>query len=265
MDRIRNVPSSAASPTRSSSRSTRARRSTTSRSTRSTSSPSGRTGWASSTTSTTTARWSTWIAPRGSPAPSCATRPGVFADRLIGSGRIAARFIEEARYVSGVTWRRCSAARRARRRFAERSNFRVVERLLEDLLGAGRRGLCRLAARGARRTGARGDRGRRACALREADDTDPGASRPSSSPLANERSVTLVEAVKTAFSPGFQRMVAVARSGSIGRITLGRRHLHQAGRNGSRTARRRRGQSSPSSPPTPCWPREAARHRLHRR
>lgn len=36
--------------------------------------------------------------------------------------------------------------------------------------------------------------------------------------LAAEHQVVLLEAIKTAFSPGFQRMVAVARSGSIGDI-----------------------------------------------
>ena len=36
--------------------------------------------------------------------------------------------------------------------------------------------------------------------------------------LAAARGVVLLEAVKTAFSPGFQRMVAVARSGSIGQV-----------------------------------------------
>src|SRR5690625_6612775 len=35
---------------------------------------------------------------------------------------------------------------------------------------------------------------------------------------ADENDVVLLEAIKTAYSPGFQRMVAVARSGSIGDI-----------------------------------------------
>jgi choline-phosphate cytidylyltransferase len=35
---------------------------------------------------------------------------------------------------------------------------------------------------------------------------------------ATDNRVVLLEAVKTAFSPGFQRMVAVARSGSIGQV-----------------------------------------------
>ena len=36
--------------------------------------------------------------------------------------------------------------------------------------------------------------------------------------VAEQHEVVLLEAVKTAFSPGFQRMVAVARSGSIGQV-----------------------------------------------
>ena len=36
--------------------------------------------------------------------------------------------------------------------------------------------------------------------------------------LAAARRVILVEAVKTAFAPGFQRMVAVARIGTIGTV-----------------------------------------------
>ncbi|MBI5028346.1 MAG: glycerol-3-phosphate cytidylyltransferase, partial [Actinobacteria bacterium] len=36
--------------------------------------------------------------------------------------------------------------------------------------------------------------------------------------LATRHEVVLLEAVKTAFAPGFQRMVAVARSGSIGQV-----------------------------------------------
>jgi choline-phosphate cytidylyltransferase len=36
--------------------------------------------------------------------------------------------------------------------------------------------------------------------------------------VAAENRVVLLEAIKTAFSPGFQRMVAVARSGSIGQV-----------------------------------------------
>ncbi len=35
---------------------------------------------------------------------------------------------------------------------------------------------------------------------------------------AADRGLVLVEAIKTAFAPGFQRMVAVARSGTIGQI-----------------------------------------------
>lgn len=36
--------------------------------------------------------------------------------------------------------------------------------------------------------------------------------------MAKERELVLLEAIKTAFSPGFQRMIAVARSGSIGEV-----------------------------------------------
>jgi predicted dehydrogenase len=73
--------------------------------------------------------------------------------------------------------------------------------------------------------------------------------------LASEQSLVLLEAIKTAYLPGFQRMIAVAQNGMIGRICsvsatctmlrppTGRGHdVSQAG------------EASQSSPIIPCWP-----------
>ncbi|WP_197511384.1 Gfo/Idh/MocA family protein [Tessaracoccus coleopterorum] len=137
---------------------------------------------------------------------------------IVGAGRIARRFVREARFVSGVNveavWTRDPASART---FAAEFELQWANETYDDLLAhvdavyiatphethvefatraleAGVHVLCE-----------------KPMALSVADLEDLYA-------LADERSLVLLEAVKTAFAPGFQRMVAIARSGTIGTI-----------------------------------------------
>lgn len=143
---------------------------------------------------------------------------GVIRLGIVGSGRIANRFVKEARYVSGVSveavWSRKSSSALD---FAEKNQlkraFNSLPELLEHVdavyiasphnthypyalqaLEAGVHVLCE-----------------KPLALTEAHAEELFAK-------SIENGLVLLEAVKTAFSPGFQRMVAIARSGSIGQI-----------------------------------------------
>ncbi len=143
---------------------------------------------------------------------------GVIRVGVVGSGRIAARFVAEARFVSGVSVEAVFSRRYgAAKEFAERLELEWANEHLADLLkhvdavyiatphethydyarqaiDAGVHVLCE-----------------KPMTLSRAETADLYE-------RAAERGVVLLEAVKTAFAPGFQRMVAVARSGSIGRI-----------------------------------------------
>nr|WP_269458045.1 Gfo/Idh/MocA family oxidoreductase [Microlunatus sagamiharensis] len=137
---------------------------------------------------------------------------------MLGSGRIANRMVDEVRFVSGVSvegvWSRQQSSAQA---FADAHELRFAAASIEDLLAevdavylatphgthvelarqamaAGKHVLCE-----------------KPLALTRADAEELYA-------LAEQHQVVLLEAIKTAFSPGFQRMVAVARSGSIGQV-----------------------------------------------
>lgn len=137
---------------------------------------------------------------------------------VVGAGRIARRFVREARFVSGVNVEAVHSrtAERARE-FARELELGTVYERYDDLLAnsdaiyvasphrrhhehtraaleAGRHVLCE-----------------KPLALTRADAADLFA-------RAEAAGVVLLEALKTAFLPGFQRMVGVARSGSIGDI-----------------------------------------------
>lgn len=143
---------------------------------------------------------------------------GILKVGVVGTGRIANRFIDEAHFVSGVevqgAWSRNADNVKT---FTERHELDFAAGSLDELLdavdavyiatphsthidyattamAAGKHVLCEkpmaLSAAECRQ-------------LQEA---------------ADDAGVVLLEAIKTAFSPGFQRMVAVARSGSIGDI-----------------------------------------------
>lgn len=143
---------------------------------------------------------------------------GILKVGVVGAGRIAHRFVDEARFVSGVTiegvWNRTLANAQS---FAEKHELNVTAETYPELLEkvdavyiasphgthveyatqameAGRHVLCE-----------------KPLALTKAETEQLFAT-------AKRCGVVLVEAIKTAFSPGFQRMVAVARSGTIGRL-----------------------------------------------
>lgn len=147
-----------------------------------------------------------------------AENQGILAMGVVGSGRIAGRFVAEARYVSGVSVEAVYSRDPAHaREFASRfeldhvceSYAELLERvpavyiasphgthhqLAVQAIEAGVHVLCE-----------------KPMALTRAEVEDLYAH-------ADEAGVVLLEAIKTAFSPGFQRLVAVARSGSIGDI-----------------------------------------------
>ena len=143
---------------------------------------------------------------------------GVLRVGVAGSGRIAARFVAEARFVSGVNVEAVySRNYENAKASAARLELEWANETYEDMLKhvdaayigtphathyeytrraieAGIHVLCE-----------------KPMTLTEAETADLFG-------RAAKAEVVLLEAVKTAFSPGFQRMVAVARSGSIGRV-----------------------------------------------
>jgi len=143
---------------------------------------------------------------------------GILRIGVLGSGRIANRMVDEVRFVSGVSvegvWSRQLASAQ---KFADSHELRfaaeTVPELLEEVdavyiatphathgelarqaIAAGKHVLCE-----------------KPLALTRAEAEHLYG-------VAEQHEVVLLEAIKTAFSPGFQRMVAVARSGSIGQV-----------------------------------------------
>jgi len=143
---------------------------------------------------------------------------GILRIGVAGTGRIAHRFVDESHFVSGVdiegAWSRDSQNVKA---FVDKHDLDLAATSFDELLdksdavyiatphrthvdyalqaiAAGKHVLCE-----------------KPMALTEADVTRMQKA-------ADEAGVVLMEAIKTAYSPGFQRMVAVARSGSIGDI-----------------------------------------------
>jgi len=143
---------------------------------------------------------------------------GILRIGVAGTGRIAHRFVDESHFVSGVdiegAWSRDSENVKA---FVEKHDLDLAATSFDELLdksdavyiatphrthvdyalqaiAAGKHVLCE-----------------KPMALTEADVTRMQKA-------ADDAGVVLMEAIKTAYSPGFQRMVAVARSGSIGDI-----------------------------------------------
>lgn len=143
---------------------------------------------------------------------------GVIRLGVIGSGRIAARFVAEARYVSGVSVeavysRRFSSAKA----FAEKLELTYPNEQLSDMLEH---------VEAVYIASPHGTHYEYAMAAIEAGvhvlcEKPMTLSKQQTSDLfeaAAAKGVVLLEAIKTAFAPGFQRMVAIARSGSIGQI-----------------------------------------------
>ena len=130
---------------------------------------------ASSTTSARTAGSSTWSGPKGiSSTDLRAERNGTIRIGVVGSGRIASRFVPESRFVSGGQRRRSSTAptREHAEAFAAAHELDRACATFDELLGRERRGLHRQPARRACGPGARGDRSGPARAVREATGAD---------------------------------------------------------------------------------------------
>jgi len=137
---------------------------------------------------------------------------------VVGTGRIAHRFVEEALYVSGVdvtgVWSRTPQNVQD---FADKHDLDFgaadYDELLEKSDGvyiATPHPTHEEYIRRALEAGCH--------VLSEKPMTLSAAATTDLFDLAAERDLVLLEAVKTAFAPGFARMVAVARSGSIGQI-----------------------------------------------
>ncbi|MCW5953700.1 MAG: Gfo/Idh/MocA family oxidoreductase [Propionibacteriaceae bacterium] len=143
---------------------------------------------------------------------------GVIRLGVIGSGRIAARFVAEARYVSGVSVEAVYSRRfESAKAFAEKLELTYANEQLSDMLDhvdavyiASPHGTHEEYARQAIEAGVH--------VLCEKPMTLRKQETAALFEAAAEQGVVLLEAVKTAFAPGFQRMVAIARSGSIGQI-----------------------------------------------
>ncbi len=143
---------------------------------------------------------------------------GILKLGVIGSGRIANRLVAEARFVSGVSVEGVySTTPSNARRFADAHELRVVGHSLPALLDevdavyvASPHGTHAAIATEAMEAGKH--------VLCEKPLTLTRKEAEEMFAVAAENRVVLLEAIKTAFSPGFQRMVAVARSGSIGQV-----------------------------------------------
>ncbi len=143
---------------------------------------------------------------------------GILRIGVIGTGRIAHRFVDEARFVSGVdiegVFSRGPSNVEA---FAAKHELDLAASSVEQLLDAcdavyiatphdTHESYTRQAIEAGKHV------------LCEKPLTLTAESAKSLYELAEKHNVVLLEAIKTAFSPGFQRMIAVARSGSIGDV-----------------------------------------------
>jgi glycerol-3-phosphate cytidylyltransferase len=143
---------------------------------------------------------------------------GVIRVGVVGSGRIASRFVEEARYVSGVSVEAVYSRRfESAKKFAEQlelewanENFVDMLKHVDAIYVASPHSTHYDYTRQALEAGVH--------VLCEKPMTLTKVQTEELFDLAAQNQVILLEAVKTAFAPGFQRMVAVARSGSIGHV-----------------------------------------------
>jgi len=143
---------------------------------------------------------------------------GVLRIGVLGTGRIAHRFVDESRFVSGVNvagaWSRDSANVAS---FVAKHELDVAATSVDELLEKSD------AVYVATPHGTHTEYAMRAIeagkhVLCEKPMTLTEADHVVLRDAAQQHDVVLLEAIKTAFSPGFQRMVAVARSGSIGDV-----------------------------------------------
>ena len=137
---------------------------------------------------------------------------------IVGAGRIATRLVAEARYVSGINVEAVYTRNFEKAKaFAEKCELQWANETFEDLLEhvdavyiasphASHYGYARAAIEAGVHV------------LCEKPMTLTRQATEELYRLAAAREVVLVEAIKTAFAPGFQRMVAVARIGTIGTV-----------------------------------------------
>jgi choline-phosphate cytidylyltransferase len=143
---------------------------------------------------------------------------GILKFGVVGAGRIAERFVPECRYVSGVevtgVYSRTASvatdfARRHELQFAARGYDELLERVDAVYVASPHE--------------SHFDHARRAIlsgvhVLCEKPLTLTGAETATLFALARDAGVVLLEGIKTAYSPGFQRMAAVAGSGLVGEL-----------------------------------------------
>ncbi|MEO6471332.1 MAG: Gfo/Idh/MocA family oxidoreductase [Aeromicrobium sp.] len=143
---------------------------------------------------------------------------GILRIGVVGAGRIANRFVDESHYVSGVDIEGVfSRTYDKAQHFADSHELKFAaetyEGLLDDVDSVYIATPHHTHYEYAKRAIERGIH-----VLCEKPMTLSVKESEELFALANDNNVVLLEAIKTAFSPGFQRMVAVARSGSIGDI-----------------------------------------------
>lgn len=155
---------------------------------------------------------------RGVSSTQLRDEQGLIRLGVVGAGRIAHRFVREARFVSGVTiegvHNRTHSTAEA---FAAEHELAAAWADLDEMLARVD------AVYVATPHDTHADITRRALeagvhVLCEKPMTLSRAAAEELYALASDRGLVLLEAIKTAFAPGFQRMVAVARSGTVGQI-----------------------------------------------
>jgi choline-phosphate cytidylyltransferase len=155
---------------------------------------------------------------RGVSSTQLRNEEGMIRLGVVGAGRIAHRFVQEARFVSGV-----SIEGVHNRTHATAEEFAVTHELqaaysdLDDMLSR----VDAVYVATPHETHAELSRRALTAGVHVLCEKPLTLTRQETEDLfalAAERELVLLEAIKTAFAPGFQRMVGVARSGTIGQI-----------------------------------------------
>ncbi|MDR3310786.1 MAG: Gfo/Idh/MocA family oxidoreductase [Oscillospiraceae bacterium] len=145
-------------------------------------------------------------------------RLGVVKLGIVGTGRIAGRIMDELRFVSGVTASEVyNPHKESAAAFAERFDLSPRSGSYEEFLGAVE------AVYIATPHGTHFDYAKRALeAGRHVLCEKPLALRESEArelfEISGRNGLVLMEAIKTAYAPGFQRLISIAKSGKIGKI-----------------------------------------------
>lgn len=152
------------------------------------------------------------------PGISSTIQRGLIRLGVVGCGRIARRFVVESRFVSGVVIEAVySRSLESATSFAKDANISKVcasfDALLESVQAvyiASPHSTHFAYAKSAL------EAGRHVLCEKPLTFLEEEATRLDS--LATEKSLVFIEAIKTAFMPGFQRMIALAQSGAIGHV-----------------------------------------------